>query len=90
MTTGDPGSLIGGRYRLERLLSEAPGLQGSLWLGTDSLAAEAPVVLRRVGAERDQERVRQLWTRLQGVLHPQVPRFGAAIEVAGALWLVRE
>ena len=90
MTTGDPGSLIGGRYRLERLLSEAPGLQGSLWLGTDSLAAEAPVVLRRVGAERDQERVRQLWTRLQGVLHPQVPRFGAAIEVEGALWLVRE
>lgn len=90
MTTGDPGSLIGGRYRLERLLSEASGLQGSLWLGTDSLAAEAPVVLRRVGAERDQERVRQLWTRLQGVLHPQVPRFGAAIEVAGALWLVRE
>ena len=90
MTTGDPGSLIGGRYRLERLLSEAPGPQGSLWLGTDSLAAEAPVVLRRVGAERDQERVRQLWTRLQGVLHPQVPRFGAAIEVEGALWLVRE
>ena len=90
MTTGDPGSLIGGRYRLERLLSEAQGPQGSLWLGTDSLAAEAPVVLRRVGAERDQERVRQLWTRLQGVLHPQVPRFGAAIEVEGALWLVRE
>jgi serine/threonine-protein kinase len=90
MTTGEPGSLIGGRYRLERLLSEAPGPQGSLWLGTDSLAAEAPVVLRRVGAERDQERVRQLWTRLQGVLHPQVPRFGAAIEVEGGLWLVRE
>ena len=90
MTTGDPGSLIGGRYRLERLLSETQGPQGSLWLGTDSLAAEAPVVLRRVGAERDQERVRQLWTRLQGVLHPQVPRFGAAIEVEGALWLVRE
>jgi len=90
MTTGDPGSLIGGRYRLERLLSEAQGPQGSLWLGTDSLAAEAPVVLRRVGAERDQERVRQLWTRLQGVLHPQVPRFGAAIEVEGGLWLVRE
>jgi serine/threonine-protein kinase len=90
MTTGDPGSLIGGRYRLERLLSQTQGPQGSLWLGTDSLAAEAPVVLRRVGAERDQERVRQLWTRLQGVLHPQVPRFGAAIEEEGALWLVRE
>jgi len=90
MTTGDPGSLIGGRYRLERLLSQAQGPQGSLWLGTDSLAAEAPVVLRRVGAERDQERVRQLWTRLQGVLHPQVPRFGAAIEAEGFLWLVRE
>ncbi len=90
MTTAAPGSLIGGRYRLERLLSEAPGPQGSLWLGTDSLAAEAPVVLRRVGAERDQERVRQLWARLQGVLHPQVPRFGAAIEAEGNLWLVRE
>jgi serine/threonine-protein kinase len=90
MTTAAPGSVIGGRYRLERLLSEAPGPQGSLWLGTDSLAAEAPVVLRRVGSERDQERVRQLWTRLQGVLHPQVPRFGAAIEAEGSLWLVRE
>ena len=90
MTTGAPGALIGGRYRLERLLSEAPGPQGSLWLGTDSLAAEAPVVLRRVGSERDHGRVRQLWTRLQGVLHPQVPRFGAAIEEQGALWLVRE
>ena len=90
MTAGAPGSLIGGRYRLERLLSEAPGPQGSLWLGTDSLAAEAPVVLRRVGSERDQERVRMLWTRLQGVLHPQVPRFGAAIEEEGSLWLVRE
>jgi serine/threonine-protein kinase len=90
MTTGAPGALIGDRYRLERLLSDAPGPQGSLWLGTDSLAAEAPVVLRRVGSERDQERVRQLWTRLQGVLHPQVPRFGAVIEAEGALWLVRE
>ncbi len=90
MTSAAPGSLIGGRYRLERLLSEAPGPQGSLWLGTDSLAAETPVVLRRVGAERDQGRVRQLWARLQGVLHPQVPRFGAAIEAEGALWLVRE
>ena len=90
MTAGASGSLIGGRYRLERLLSEAPGPQGSLWLGTDSLAAEAPVVLRRVGSERDQERVRTLWTRLQGVLHPQVPRFGAAIEEDGSLWLVRE
>lgn len=90
MTTDAPGSLIGGRYRLERLLSQASGPQGSLWIGTDTLAAEAPVVLRRVGSERDLERIRQLWTRLQGVLHPQVPRFGAAIEADGVLWLVRE
>ncbi len=90
MTTVESGLLIGGRYRLERPLSEGQALQGSLWLGTDSLAADAPVVLRRVGVERDQERVRLLWSRLQGVLHPQVPRFGAAIEEEGTLWLVRE
>jgi serine/threonine-protein kinase len=34
--------------------------------------------------------VRELWSRLQGVLHPQVPRLGAAFSEGDALWLARE
>ncbi len=86
-----PGQLIGDRYRIERRLGEGgDGLQGELWLGCDQMASEAPVVLRRLGPEADQERARRLWGRLQGVLHPQVPRFGAAIGAGDQLWLVRE
>ena len=84
------GQLIGGRYRLERCLSGAAGLQGDLWLARDTLAADAPAALRRLGPERDEAQVRQLWARLQGVLHPQVPRVGAAISEGDQLWLVRE
>jgi serine/threonine-protein kinase len=84
------GQLIGGRYRLERPLSEAPGGQGDLWLARDTLAADGPAALRRLGPERDQQQARQLWARLQGVLHPQVPRVGAAISEGDQLWLVRE
>ncbi|MEB3260087.1 MAG: serine/threonine protein kinase [Cyanobacteriota bacterium] len=89
-STPSAGALIGGRYRLERPLSEGAGAQGDLWLARDTLAAEAPAALRRLGPDRDQARARQLWARLQGVLHPQVPRVGAAISEGDQLWLVRE
>ena len=81
--------MIGGRYRLEKPLAAA-GSQGRLWLARDLLAADAPVALRQVGPDQDQARARELWSRLQGVLHPQVPRFGAVIEEDNQLWLVRE
>ena len=85
------GQVIGGRYRLERCLgTENAGPQGSLWLASDQLAADAPVALRRIGPDQDQARARELWSRLQGVLHPQVPRIGAVIEAEEQLWLVRE
>ena len=98
MTSSLPasGQVIGSRYRLERQLSAPAGdpavvlAQGELWQARDQLAAEAPVALRRLGAEADQARARELWSRLQGVLHPQVPRFGAVIQDQGQLWLVRE
>ncbi|MFN6133389.1 MAG: serine/threonine protein kinase [Synechococcaceae cyanobacterium] len=86
-----PGQTIGERYRLERLLSPASSSrQGDLWLARDQLAGEAPAVLRRVGPGLDQERARQIWSRLQGVLHPQIPRFGAEILEADQLWLARD
>jgi len=94
--TPEAGQLIGSRYRLERRLSAPAGdpagvlAQGELWQARDQLAAEAPVALRRLGAEADQARAQELWSRLQGVLHPQVPRFGAVIQQDGQLWLVRE
>lgn len=91
MTSAAPGQVIGGRYRLERCRgAETGGAQGELWLASDQLAADAPVALRRIGPEQDQARARELWSRLQGVLHPQVPRIGAVIEAEGQLWLVRE
>ena len=90
-----PGLLIGERYRLERLLSGgeaalAASPQGALWLARDQLAAEAPCALRQIGPDADQARVRDIWGRLQGVLHPQVPRLGPALSEGEALWLVRE
>ena len=90
MSTAAVGDRIGERYRLEAEL--AIGSQGVLWRASDQLAGEAPVVLRQLAADQPelQERFRALWPRLQGVLHPQVPRFGELIEIDGALWLVRE
>jgi serine/threonine-protein kinase len=84
------GDRIAERYRLEAEL--ARGSQGVLWRASDQLAADAPVVLRCLGPEQPQlqERFRSLWPRLQGVLHPQVPRFGELIEQGESLWLVRE
>jgi len=88
--TPSAGQLIGGRYHLERPLSAGGGVQGALWQARDTLAADAPTALRRLGPGSHQQRARQLWARLQGVLHPQVPRVGAAISEGDDLWLVRE
>ena len=82
------GQVIGERYRLEQGLSEGP--QGKLWRASDQLASNAPVALRQLGPDQDQATARQLWSRLQGVLHPQVPRLGGAITAGDQLWLVRE
>lgn len=87
------GQLIGERYRLEqRLCSASPGEapQGELWRASDQLAAEAPMAMRLLGPAIDPARARLLWGRLQGLLHPQVPRLGAAIQAPEGLWLVRE
>ena len=88
-TTDQPDAqLIAGRYRLEHPL----GSDGYLWRASDQFAGDAPVVLREIPADQPalQERFRRLWPRLQGVLHPQVPRFGELIEQNGTLWLPRE
>ena len=82
------GQLIAERYRLEAALSR--GGQGVLWRASDQLAGGAPMVLRQLAPGPQQQARRQVWGRLQGVLHPQVPRFGAPIEAAGDLWLPRE
>ena len=82
--------VIGERYRLETEL--AHGSQGRLWRASDLLAGEAPVVLRQLEADQPelQARFKALWPRLQGVLHPQVPRCGGLLEEEGTLWLARE
>ena len=82
------GSLIGERYRLEQQLSS--GEQGNLWRASDLLAGDAAVALRELGPTHAPDPVRERWGRLQGVLHPQVPRLGGAIAAGGSLWLVRE
>ncbi|SBO43984.1 serine/threonine protein kinase [Cyanobium sp. NIES-981] len=83
-----PGALIGERYRLEQRLSQ--GGQGSLWRARDQLAGEGPVALRQLGPEFDHGAAVARWNRLQGVLHPQVPRLGSPLRQDGDLWLVRE
>ena len=82
--------LIAGRYRLELQLSATE--RSELWRAADQLAGDSSVALRRIPAEQEQlqQAFRSLWPRLQGVLHPQVPRFGELIEQDGALWLARE
>lgn len=82
------GCLIGERYRLEQQLSS--GEQGNLWRASDLLAGDAAVALRELGPTHAPDPVRERWGRLQGVLHPQVPRLGGAIAAGDSLWLVRE
>jgi serine/threonine-protein kinase len=79
---------VGERYRLEQRLSQ--GGQGSLWRARDQLAGEGPVALRQLGPAIDQDAAVARWNRLQGVLHPQVPRLGSPVRQDGDLWLVRE
>ena len=81
----DAPELIGGRYRLERDLSAES--RGSLWRASDQAADAAAVALRQINDDPEQWLLR--WSRLQGVLHPQVPRCAEAIRVDGALWLPR-
>ncbi|MCT0233908.1 protein kinase [Synechococcus sp. CS-1327] len=88
MPAAAAGVLIADRYRLEAQLSQ--GGQGTLWRASDQLAADAPMVLRQLGPDQDQAALQALWPRLQGVLHPQLPRFGEVISRAGDLWFVRE
>ncbi len=83
-----PGALIGDRYRLDQCLSQ--GAQGSLWRARDQLAGDGLVALRRLEPPTDQAAALARWGRLQGVLHPQVPRLGSAVRDGDALWLVRE
>ncbi len=82
------GAVIADRYRLE--MEVASGPQGVLWRASDLLAGEAPVALRQLGPGFDQAGARAGWSRLQALLHPQVPRFGETIQRDGQLWLVRE
>ncbi|MBM5791862.1 MAG: serine/threonine protein kinase, partial [Cyanobacteria bacterium M_surface_10_m1_298] len=81
----DAPELIGGRYRLERDLSAES--RGSLWRASDQAADAAAVALRQINDDPEPWLLR--WSRLQGVLHPQVPRCAEAIRVDGALWLPR-
>lgn len=83
-----PGLVLAERYRLEVRLAQ--GSQGDLWRGMDLLADEAPVALRQVPPGPRQEQLRALGGRLQALLHPQVPRFGALIDRGEDLWLVRD
>ena len=83
-----PGLVLAERYRLEACLAE--GSQGTLWRGVDLLAAEAPVVLRRVPPGPRQDQLGAVGGRIQALLHPQVPRFGALISREQDLWLVRD
>jgi serine/threonine-protein kinase len=86
--TAAPGLVIAERFRLEAEVSRGP--QGVLWRASDQLAGGALMALRQLGPDLDQPRWLQRWSRLQGVLHPQVPRFGEAIHRGEELWLVRD
>ena len=82
------GAVIADRYRLEMEVASSP--QGVLWRASDLLAGEVPVALRQLGPSHDQAGARAGWSRLQALLHPQVPRFGETIQRDGQLWLVRD
>ena len=81
----EPGALIGGRYRLERSLAE------NRWLASDQAAADASVHLLHLSGLSDDKREEwsKRWLQLQGVLHPQLPRFADLISSDGELWLPR-
>ena len=84
------GDLLQDRYRLEQLLSDRPGLR--LWRGLDTVGGDLPVAIRGWWdlSLVQQLRLRQRLEKLQAVLHPQVPRLGALLEVPGGIWQLRE
>lgn len=85
------GTLLADRYRLDSCLSSDPDHpQGILWRAADQLASDAPVALRQLNDQKTQDRFRSLWSSMQSLLHPQIPRFGGLLEEQGSLWLVRE
>ncbi|MFZ9900915.1 MAG: serine/threonine protein kinase, partial [Vulcanococcus sp.] len=82
----DPAALIGGRYQLMRQLRRSEA--GCLWSAEDQGSSGAPVALLQIS--QDQDLWRRNWLRLQGLLHPQLPRCAEAISLDDALWLPRE
>jgi len=82
--------LLADRYRLEEPLDSKAGW--TLWRARDERAGGAEVVLRRmlIDDPESQAQLERLWTRWQGVLHPQIPRCAEAFAVEGALWLPRQ
>ncbi|MFZ9266584.1 MAG: serine/threonine protein kinase [Vulcanococcus sp.] len=82
----DPAALIGGRYQLVRQLCRSEA--GCLWSAEDQGSSGAPVALLQIS--QDQDLWRRNWLRLQGLLHPQLPRCAEAISLDDALWLPRE
>lgn len=90
--TATAGQLIAGRYRLEQPVHQGP--QASLWRASDLLASGSQLALwqwdEQAASPAATQQLRELWGRWQQVLHPQVPRLGAALQEEGQLWLVRE
>jgi len=85
------GTLLAERYRLDQCLtSEQSAPQGQLWRATDLLACDAPVAVRQLQDPEAQNRFRQLWPKMQSILHPLIPSFGGLLEELDSLWLVRE
>lgn len=84
----ESGDRVGERFELVAPLRGAG--QEQLWRGLDRLAGSAPVALRCLHDRDDQQRLKALWPLLQGLLHPQIPRFGGLMEEGESLWLVRE
>lgn len=82
-----PGLLIDGRYRLVDQLSDGP--RGQLWRAEDQQVAGAEMALRRLEPGPLQPHWRELLESLEGLSHPQLPPFSAALERGDELWLVR-
>ena len=84
------GTVLVERYRLEERLSGPDPQRGSLWRGVDVMAGDLPVAIREIEIPAAQERLKGVWSQLQSLLHPQLPRCGELLELDGVLWLVRD
>ena len=76
--------------RQEERLSGPDSVQGSLWRAMDVMAGDLPVAMRQLETPAAQQRLLGVWSQLQTLLHPQLPRCGELFELDGALWLVRD